>query len=108
MATEFPAAHFTGIDKVYLFPKCIYPENVSFQQMDVTDGLPFQDNTFDFVHLRLFVLAFNETQWDETLKEIYRVTKPGGYVQLMEVDLVVSIVLDSTYLEYQSFVYLIG
>jgi ubiquinone/menaquinone biosynthesis C-methylase UbiE len=58
--------------------------------MDVTDGLPFEDDTFDFVHLRLFVLAFNEMQWDKSLKEIYRVIKPGGYIQLMEVNLVVS------------------
>lgn len=90
MATEFPAAHFTGIDKVYLFPKCIYPPNVSFQQLDVMDGLPFEDNSFDFVSLRLFVLAFTKTDYDDALKEIYRVLKPGGVVQLMEVDLIVS------------------
>ncbi|KAI8973481.1 S-adenosyl-L-methionine-dependent methyltransferase [Mycotypha africana] len=86
MATEYPAAEFVGIDKVLLFPQTIRPANVTFKQIDVTHGLPFEDNTFDFVHIRLFLLAFNREQWVACLQEIRRVTKPGGYVQLMEDD----------------------
>ncbi|KAI9362149.1 hypothetical protein BD770DRAFT_316411 [Pilaira anomala] len=84
MATEYPSAQFTGIDQVALFPHDIRPANVTFKKQDVLFGLDFEDDTFDFVQMRLFSLAFNRTQWAESLKEAYRVTKPGGYVQLLE------------------------
>ncbi|KAG0179720.1 hypothetical protein DFQ28_005109 [Apophysomyces sp. BC1034] len=50
------------------------------------DGLPFDDDTFDLVQLRAFGLVFSPDQWPGILKEIYRVTRPGGCVQLMEDD----------------------
>ncbi|KAI9249943.1 hypothetical protein EDC94DRAFT_527406 [Helicostylum pulchrum] len=87
MATEYPSAQFTGIDQVALFPHDIRPANVLFQKRDVLLGLDFEDNTFDFVQMRLFSLAFTRTQWAESLKEAYRVTKPGGYIQLLEVQI---------------------
>ncbi|KAI8062963.1 hypothetical protein BDF21DRAFT_347292 [Thamnidium elegans] len=87
MATEYPSAQFTGIDQVALFPHDIRPANVLFQKRDVLLGLDFEDNTFDFVQMRLFSLAFTRTQWAESLKEIYRVTKPGGYIQLLELQI---------------------
>lgn len=90
MATEHPAAQFIGLDKVRLFPKTIRPANVSFEQRDVTLGLPYKDNTFDLVHMRLFLMAFNKFDYDECLKEVYRVTKPNGIFQLMEVEMIVS------------------
>jgi ubiquinone/menaquinone biosynthesis C-methylase UbiE len=90
MATEFPSVNFTGIDQVELFPHDIRPSNVTFQKQDVLLGLPFEDNSFDFVQMRLFLLAFNRSQWQDALKEAYRVTKPGGYVQLLEVQLIVT------------------
>jgi ubiquinone/menaquinone biosynthesis C-methylase UbiE len=87
MATEFPSAQFVGIDQVALFPHDIRPANVTFQKQDVLLGLPFEDNTFDLVQMRLFSLAFTRSQWAEALKEAYRVTKPGGFVQFLEVQL---------------------
>lgn len=90
MATEHPAAQFIGLDKVRLFPKAIRPANVLFEQCDVTLGLPFKDNTFDLVQMRLFLVAFNKFDYAECLKEVYRVTKPNGILQLMEVEMVVS------------------
>lgn len=92
MATEFPSAQFVGIDQATLFPHDIRPANVSFQKQDILLGLPFEDNSFDLVQMRLFALAFTRSQWEEALKEAYRVTKPGGYVQLLEAQLVVNIV----------------
>ncbi|CEP09874.1 hypothetical protein [Parasitella parasitica] len=87
MATEYPAPHFTGLDKVSLFPETIRPANVSFKQHDVKLGLPYEDNTFDFVHMRLFLIAFNKYEWVEFIKEAYRVTKPNGIIQLLEVEM---------------------
>jgi ubiquinone/menaquinone biosynthesis C-methylase UbiE len=42
-------------------------------------GLPFEDNTFDFVHLRRLLVEFTPEQWNEiVVKELIRVCKPDG------------------------------
>ncbi|CAG8748121.1 5675_t:CDS:2, partial [Cetraspora pellucida] len=48
MASEYTSSSFTGIDISPVFPSNIKPRNVEFYQMNVLDGLPFEDNTFDF------------------------------------------------------------
>ncbi|KAL0139208.1 hypothetical protein V8B55DRAFT_1521864 [Mucor lusitanicus] len=50
--------------------------NLDFYQANVVSAkLPFADNHFDFVKQRLRVMA-----------ELVRVTKPGGYIELLEID----------------------
>ena len=60
------------------------PPNASFSQVDIVKGLPFDDNTFDFVHLRFLVQYLTEEQWNEkVIKELLRVTKVGGWIEIM-------------------------
>ncbi|KAI9020000.1 hypothetical protein CLU79DRAFT_228477 [Phycomyces nitens] len=84
VATEYPNATCVGIDKLPIFPQAIRPPNVTFQVLDILDGIPYQDNSFDFVQLRLFGACLQLTNWPIVLKEIYRVLRPGGCVQLLE------------------------
>ncbi|KAL0083599.1 S-adenosyl-L-methionine-dependent methyltransferase [Phycomyces blakesleeanus] len=84
VATENPNATCIGIDKLPIFPQAIRPPNVTFQILDILDGLPYQDNYFDFVQLRLFGACLQLTNWPIVLKEVYRVLRPGGCVQLLE------------------------
>ncbi|ORY94565.1 S-adenosyl-L-methionine-dependent methyltransferase [Syncephalastrum racemosum] len=86
MAIEHPEAHVTGLDMADMFPTAIRPENVTFQQHNLLDGLPYDDNTFDFVHMRQLIVALRAPEWPAILVEIRRVLKPGGLVQLMESD----------------------
>ncbi|PSS29663.1 hypothetical protein PHLCEN_2v2811 [Hermanssonia centrifuga] len=44
----------------------------------LTERLPFDDNEFDFVHIFGIGLSVPED------KEIYRVLKPGGYIEQLE------------------------
>ena len=44
----------------------------------------FADRSFDLVHQRLLALAIPAAQWPGVLKELVRVTRPGGYVELLE------------------------
>ncbi|KAI8979010.1 S-adenosyl-L-methionine-dependent methyltransferase [Pilobolus umbonatus] len=88
MATEFPSAQFIGIDQASLFPTDIRPPNVEFKKVNILNGLPYEDNTFDVVQMRLFLFAFNKYQWVQSMKEIYRVLKPGGFIQLLEVQMI--------------------
>lgn len=91
MAIEHPNAHVTGIDMADMFPTAIRPENVTFQLCNILDGLPYEDNTFDFVHMRQLIVALRAKEWPAVLNEIYRVLKPGGLVQLVESDFTVCV-----------------
>ncbi|KAI8376460.1 S-adenosyl-L-methionine-dependent methyltransferase [Radiomyces spectabilis] len=84
MATEYPCSNFIGVDMCDIFPTNIRPSNVSFQVANVLERLPFPDNTFDFVNMRLFIIALRKEQWPTVIKELYRVLKPGGYLQSVE------------------------
>ncbi|KAJ3024803.1 UNVERIFIED_CONTAM: hypothetical protein HDU68_007769 [Siphonaria sp. JEL0065] len=53
---------------------------------NVLERLPYEDNTFDYVHQRLLVLGIPKDKWTSVIKEIIRVTKPGGWIELVEVD----------------------
>ena len=89
MATEYPNSEFIGIDKAELFPRDIRPPNVNFIKHDILTGIPMEDNSIDLVQMRLFSVAFTRANYASLLKEAYRVIKPGGFIQLMEAELVV-------------------
>lgn len=91
MATEFPDCEFVGIDMCPVFPTNIRPPNVTFQHGNVLEGLPFEDESFDFINLRFFMLALKRDQWAIVMKEIYRLLKPGGCLQSLESGMMVYI-----------------
>jgi ubiquinone/menaquinone biosynthesis C-methylase UbiE len=61
-------------------------DNISFKAMDITQPLDFEDNSFDVVNSRL-VGFFEPTFWPTYVKELIRVTRPGGYVRLVETEM---------------------
>ncbi|KAF9449393.1 S-adenosyl-L-methionine-dependent methyltransferase [Macrolepiota fuliginosa MF-IS2] len=70
-----------------LFPQpSTLPLNVKFHVQSVLTLSPEWTNKFDFVHQRLLVLGLREAEWKIALSEIYRVLKPGGWVQLVEIN----------------------
>ncbi|ORE20874.1 hypothetical protein BCV71DRAFT_241986 [Rhizopus microsporus] len=77
MATEYPNCVYEGCDIVEVANKRVSLQQVTFRYGNVLDRLPFEDNSFDFVHMRLFVLALQVNQWPIAINEILRVTKPG-------------------------------
>lgn len=46
----------------------------------------FADNSFDLVQMRNFASVLKADQWISTLRELKRVCRPGGMIQLLEVD----------------------
>ncbi|HEY4385440.1 MAG TPA: class I SAM-dependent methyltransferase, partial [Ktedonobacteraceae bacterium] len=52
---------------------------------DVLNGLPFPDRQFDYVHQRLLVAALPATHWPTVIHELVRVTRPGGWIELLEI-----------------------
>jgi SAM-dependent methyltransferase len=88
MATNYPLSNFTGIDILPLYPMDIHPLNVIFESVDVSTGLPFPDNHFDFIHLKCLLSTISEKYCNmKTLfNELKRVLKPGGWIEIMEHD----------------------
>ncbi|KAI9366412.1 S-adenosyl-L-methionine-dependent methyltransferase [Pilaira anomala] len=87
MANDFPNSKFYGIDINNTFPNESKPENCDFVLGNVSEEIPFPDNTFDYIHQRLLVLGLTSEMWERNLKELFRVLKPGGYIEIKEPDL---------------------
>ncbi|RKP12584.1 S-adenosyl-L-methionine-dependent methyltransferase [Piptocephalis cylindrospora] len=86
MANEFPEAQCVGVDFAPTFPTEILPPNCTFFLGNVLERLPFQDNTFEYTHERFLGLGVQRNQWPWVLAELMRVTRPGGWVEVMEMD----------------------
>ncbi|CAB4439176.1 unnamed protein product [Rhizophagus irregularis] len=88
-AERFPMSTFIGVDASLYFP--LVPKvkfmNAHFLKTDILEGLALEDNTFDFVHLRCITLIFTDEEWsNKVIKELIRVCKPGGWIEIVELD----------------------
>lgn len=87
LATRIPpSVSITCIDvSPHLFPRHT-PSNVSFERRSVL-SLPAEwSGRYAFVHQRLLVFALRANEWQNEISELYRVTRPGGWAQLCEID----------------------
>lgn len=93
MAQTFPTANVIGLD---VKPPAIdergdarpdadpRPPNYMFVPGNLLEGLPFADGSFDFVHQRLLFTAIPHDRWPSAVRELVRVTRPGGWVELVD------------------------
>ncbi|HEU5348921.1 MAG TPA: methyltransferase domain-containing protein [Ktedonobacterales bacterium] len=92
MAAFFPAANVVGVDLVTppiptnAPAQSAPPANYVFVQANVLDGLPFSNNSFDFIHERLLVFGIPTARWPDVFREAYRLARPGGWVESIEAD----------------------
>ncbi|GER83778.1 hypothetical protein KTAU_24150 [Thermogemmatispora aurantia] len=84
LAKEFPLASVVGLDVEQAKNSVSPPPNYRFVPGDVLSGLPFNDNTFDFVHQRFLWAALPLSAWPRVVRELVRVTARGGWVELLE------------------------
>ncbi|HEU5348270.1 MAG TPA: methyltransferase domain-containing protein [Ktedonobacterales bacterium] len=87
MAALFPQANVVGLD--ITSPPVVEadaprPANFVFVAGNMLEGLPFADNSFDFVHQRLVIGALPTAQWLAQVQELLRVARRGGWVELVE------------------------
>lgn len=88
MAQIFPAARVIGVD-VAISPidsttQEKLPSNYTFQGGNILEGLALPDASFDFVHQRYMIGAIPAERWPNTVSELMRLTRPGGWVELVE------------------------
>jgi SAM-dependent methyltransferase len=83
LCEQFPQALVVGLDVV---PSKVErrPANYRYVKANVLHGLPFADDSFDYTHQRLMVTALPLTTWPRVIEDIVRVTRPGGWVELVE------------------------
>ena len=97
LAMQFPQANVVGIDMVEPNTDIIarqrqefgdrLPANYLFVQGNVLQGLPFNDNDFDYTHLRFLGLAIPMASWQSLVNDMVRVTRPKGWVEIVEFDI---------------------
>ncbi|KAJ1552626.1 hypothetical protein HK405_010608 [Cladochytrium tenue] len=83
MAKAFPKADFVGVD-IATYDHKDLPSNLTFKTEDVSNGISYPDNSFDLVHQRNLMFGYKAEQWPAVIRELIRVTKPGGYIQMVE------------------------
>jgi ubiquinone/menaquinone biosynthesis C-methylase UbiE len=59
-------------------------DNLSFEVMDITQSLDFEENSIDLIHGRFLVGVLNKETWLKLLFECKRVLKPSGVMILTE------------------------
>lgn len=85
LALQFPAVQIYGLDlEESRSSTGPIPPNYHFLPGNVLERLPFEDEAFDFVHQRLLVAAIPASRWPEIIREQMRVTRPGGWIELVE------------------------
>lgn len=84
MARLYPNSEFIGIDMADVFVTKDKPENATFTIMNAGTGLDFEDESFDFVFQRFLVMGFPIEQYLLSVKEMKRILKPGGAIEVLE------------------------
>jgi ubiquinone/menaquinone biosynthesis C-methylase UbiE len=79
---EFPDALVIGLDLVSGKPD--RPANYRLVRANVLYPLPFLDDRFEFVHQRLLRSGVPVRSWATLMRELARVARPGGWVELVE------------------------
>jgi SAM-dependent methyltransferase len=82
LCAEFPQALAVGFDLDLEVGKRPWPAAYHFVQGNALQGLPFASDHFDFVHGR--GLALTMGSWESVTEEMVRVTRPGGWIEMVE------------------------
>jgi trans-aconitate methyltransferase len=84
VADQNPSAIVYGVD---LSPPSYewMPPNCFLQVDDVTQDWTFQEK-FDLIHMRLMLGALTDHEWEDVYQKCFNHTKPGGYIEQVELD----------------------
>jgi SAM-dependent methyltransferase len=77
-ADQFPSAEVIGTDLSPIQPSWM-PPNCRFELDDASLPWTFDDNTFDYIHIRCLLGSIAD--WVSLYRECYRCLKPGGWLE---------------------------
>jgi ubiquinone/menaquinone biosynthesis C-methylase UbiE len=96
MAQEFKRAEVIGFDidrtpmeasLARLGPGGQFPPNFKFLEADALKPFPFEDGRFDFTHSRFITPFLPIANWPHVVSEMVRVTRPGGYIEMVDFEM---------------------
>ncbi|KAI8055374.1 hypothetical protein BDF22DRAFT_732629 [Syncephalis plumigaleata] len=92
MANAFPKCEVVGCGITnYIHNTCTkLPKNCTYVTYNFDGPMPFSDNSFDYIHQRSIATFLTTSAWNDLLTDIYRVLRPGGYIELVERDMLPS------------------
>jgi SAM-dependent methyltransferase len=82
LCAELPGALVVGYDLAASKPNA--PPNYAPVRGNLLQGLPFPDGAFDYVHQRLLISGVPVREWRPVVADLVRVTRPGGWIELVE------------------------
>jgi SAM-dependent methyltransferase len=82
LCQRYPGALVVGLDLVPSKPR--RPSGYRWVKANLLQGLPFVGDQFDFVYQRLLLVGVPLDAWPEVVAALVRVTRPGGWVELVE------------------------
>ncbi|KAF5985450.1 methyltransferase [Fusarium bulbicola] len=80
-ADEHPSADVLGVDLSPIQPNFV-PPNCRFEVDDITNEWTYPEDTFDFIHARSMIGCLPD--WTEFYRKAFKHTKPGGWVESVE------------------------
>ncbi|KAK6001845.1 hypothetical protein QM012_002335 [Aureobasidium pullulans] len=83
-ADRYPSAEIIGFDISPVQPSWV-PPNLVFEVDDLEQEWLWGTASFDFVHCRFMFMSVMD--WPAMLAQAYQTLKPGGYIELAELDL---------------------
>ncbi|KAI8811771.1 S-adenosyl-L-methionine-dependent methyltransferase [Cladochytrium replicatum] len=90
MERDFPNGQYWAVDlSVSLWPDTEFvngSKKLNVAETQTLGRLPFDDNFFDYVHEQTQLFITPEGNWSHVISELCRVLKPGGYIDLVELD----------------------
>lgn len=91
LALEFPNTKVIGIDYETATVSCLNSsvKNFSFRNAMIHQGetglKSFKDNQVDYIVMRdVWLVNCPVSKWTSLFEEIYRILKPGGYIEIYE------------------------
>ncbi|ORZ23615.1 S-adenosyl-L-methionine-dependent methyltransferase [Absidia repens] len=91
-AKTHPKAQVIGMDYVNMIPPEIamdLPSNCQLLIHNCIKDFPYDDATVDLCHVRFMNVSLTMEQYSKMVRHCWRVLKPGGYLELMEMDMLV-------------------
>ncbi|MCJ1413149.1 hypothetical protein MMC19_007253 [Ptychographa xylographoides] len=83
-AENHPTTEVIGVDLSPVQPEWV-PPNLTFEIDDIEAPWLYTPASFDFIHARFLFLAVKD--FPALLEQAYRTLKPGGYIELTELDI---------------------
>ncbi|KAH8691402.1 S-adenosyl-L-methionine-dependent methyltransferase [Talaromyces proteolyticus] len=86
VAERYPSTQVIGVDISPHLQPLDLPDNLWLQIDDLNRSFTFPSRHFDLVHSRLVASGINRSRWTSYIRDLVRVTKRGGWVQMIELN----------------------